>query len=128
MITHGLDLVSMLMPIDSGNTADVTQVKQFMVSFSESVEKLSETSSLLLLKTSCEVLMKCLPKEEHYKLKVAISFDTSFLTVFQTFLKVYFNFKRYLEKSKIFSNTTLYDIFKILSSDKNVMMISGSKH
>ena len=74
LISHGLDLVSMLMPIDNtdcgGNTTNVEHVKQFMVSFSESVEKLSGTSSLLLLKTSCEILIKCLPTKEHCELQV----------------------------------------------------------
>lgn len=60
LVTHGLDLVSMLMPDEK---AEKKTLKQFLISVSQSVEKLSGSSSLLLLKTSCELLMQHLPSE-----------------------------------------------------------------
>jgi len=90
LITHGLDLISMLMSSTVTSAIAATSeeqrkggstVKKFLLDVAESVAKLSESgpSSLLLLKNACEVLMAALP-DEHKEIQVLINYMTFFLT------------------------------------------------
>ena len=70
LITHGLDIISMLMSLPSSSSQQSNgenTLKKFLLDLAESMEKLSEggTTSLLLLKTACEVLTAVLPDERN---------------------------------------------------------------
>ena len=67
LITHGMDLISILMPSD--NDVNENNVKNFIFQVAYAIEKLGHTSSLLFIKTTCDVLFPNLPLEQN-KIKV----------------------------------------------------------
>ena len=59
LITHGLDLISLLIP----QSADKETLKTFISQMLVSMEKILNSTSLLLLKTSCDFMMKTFPQD-----------------------------------------------------------------
>ena len=68
LVTHGLNLISMLMPTDM----DVSEMKIFLPMMLKSLKKILDSTSLLFLSSSCGFLMSNFP-DQNENLKVALN-------------------------------------------------------
>ena len=59
MVTHGLDLISMLMPKD----VNVSKLKVFLPMMLKCLDKLLNSSSLLFIRSSCDFFVINFPEE-----------------------------------------------------------------
>ena len=59
LITHGLDLITMIMPTDLG----VLELKEFLLTVAKSLESIQNSTSLLFLRSSCDFFITNFPGE-----------------------------------------------------------------